>query len=102
MLRGAEKLVPAEYWCSYGTIQNALKKLILDNFICCLWKDIPFMKCKITQYKEHGLDVSLHFSFLTKTKGSLRIYWLYYFDESLSDTYWKDKYKTQNVIVIYC
>ena len=22
MLRGAEKLVPAEYWCAYGTLVN--------------------------------------------------------------------------------
>ena len=29
MLRGAEKLVPAEYWCPYGTRPSSLKRILL-------------------------------------------------------------------------
>ena len=38
MLRGAEKLVPAEYWCLYGT--HGLFHQILINMLVLLFSDI--------------------------------------------------------------
>ena len=36
MLRGAEKLVPAEYWCPYGTCNSTIKSSCIkkNGYIC--------------------------------------------------------------------
>ena len=46
MLRGAEKLVPAEYWCPYGTKANLCSIMshlnALDFSECCSEEVISF------------------------------------------------------------
>ena len=50
MLRGAEKLVPAEYWCPYGiSFLSGLKNKIKSNWRSA-WMALPTFSCTVLRY----------------------------------------------------